>query len=138
MKTTIAIGLLILPLAFFAGCGGGSDEASTPASPTQASSAQISNDALARAKGKAIFKKTCVACHGENGEGIENLGKDWTESEFIANSSNEELVEFLKVGRTLDDPMSAGNAIMPPKGGDPTLNDEDLRNVVAYMRTLQG
>ncbi|CAN0597942.1 unnamed protein product [Laminaria digitata] len=34
--------------------------------------------------------------------------------------------------------MSAGNAIMPPKGGDPTLNDEDLRNVVLFMRTLQG
>lgn len=136
MKSTIAIGLIIVPLAFFAGCGGDKEESSTPT--TGSNTPQIDNSALARAKGKSIFKKTCVACHGENGEGIENLGKDWTESDFIANSSDDELVEFLKVGRTLDDPMSDGKAIMPPKGGDPTLTDEDLHNVVKFMRTLQG
>jgi len=91
---------------------------------------------FAIAKGKAIYNNSCIACHGENGRGIEGLGKDWTQSEFIASHSDEELVEFLKVGRTLDDPLSAGEAIMPPMGGDPTLTDEDLRNVVAYMRTL--
>ena len=131
---TGASAAIIASLAFFAGCGGEGDSASTPAVDTPA----VDNSMLARAKGKAIFKKTCVACHGENGEGIEGLGKDWTKSEYIANSTDEELVEFLKVGRTLDDPMSSGNAIMPPKGGDPTLNDEDLRNVVLFMRTLQG
>ncbi len=134
MKSIFAVAMVALPLVFFVGCGGGSEESSS----TTTSSPQIDNDALARAKGKAIFKKTCVACHGENGEGIENLGKDWTQSDFIATSSDEELVEFLKVGRTLDDPKSAGNAIMPPKGGDPTLTDEDLLNVVKFMRTLQG
>lgn len=115
------------------GCGGESEE-STSTTPAP----QIDNTALARAKGKAIFKKTCVACHGENGEGIEGLGKDWTKSEFIANSSDDELVEFLKVGRPIDDPMSDGITAMPPKGGDPTLNDDDLKNVVIFMRTLQG
>lgn len=137
MKSTIAIGLIVLPLAFFAGCGGDKEDASTPTSGSNAAP-QVDSNALAKAKGKAIFKKTCVACHGENGKGIENLGKDWTVSAFIANSSDDELVEFLKVGRTLDDPMSAGKAIMPPKGGDPTLSDDDLHNVVKFMRTLQG
>ncbi|HCT44102.1 MAG: hypothetical protein CMJ35_13785 [Phycisphaerae bacterium] len=134
MKTTIAAVTIAASLALFAGCGGESETASTPA----ASTPQVDNAMLARAKGKAIFKKTCVACHGENGEGIEGLGKDWTTSDFIANSSDDELVEFLKVGRTIDDPMSAGEAAMPPKGGDPTLTDDDLRNVVAFMRTLNG
>lgn len=137
MKSTIAIGLLVIPLAFFAGCGGDKEDSANPSSNTT-NTPQVDNNALARAKGKAIFKKTCVACHGENGEGIENLGKDWTKSEFIANSSDDELVEFLKVGRSLEDPMSDGKAIMPPMGGDPTLNDDDLLNVVKYMRTLQG
>lgn len=133
MKSIVFTLSIATTITLFAGCGGGSEDASTPASAPK-----IDNAALARAKGKAIFSRTCVACHGENGEGIEGLGKDWTQSEFIANSSDEELVEFLKVGRTIDDPMSDGIAPMPPKGGDPTLTDEDLRNVVAYMRTLNS
>lgn len=134
MKSVVLSLSLAASMALFAGCGGGSEDASTPAT----SAPKVDNAALARAKGKAIFKRTCVACHGENGEGIEGLGKDWTTSEFIANSSDEEMVEFLKVGRAIDDPMSDGIAPMPPKGGDPTLTDEDLRNVVAYMRTLNS
>jgi len=135
MKSAITLAVTVLPLVFFAGCGGDKEEASTKTTPS-ASTPQISNNALAIAKGKAIFKKTCVACHGENGQGIENLGKDWTHSEFIKDSTDDELVAFLKVGRSLDDPRSAGIAIMPPKGGDPTLNDDDLHNVVKFMRTL--
>lgn len=137
MKSLIAAMSITVPLVLIAGCGGGSDDSSATSSASSVTT-NVSNEMLARAKGKSIFKKTCVACHGENGEGIEGLGKDWTTSEYIASSTDEELVEFLRVGRATDDPMSAGEAAMPPKGGDPTLTDEDLRNVVAYMRTLNN
>ncbi len=129
-------------LAMLAGCGGGSDEA--PSSPTGSPSPAASSTPPAKAganpfaiaKGKAIFQKTCIACHGEGGVGIEGLGKDWTNSTFIASHTDDELVAFLKVGRPLDDPLSDGIAVMPPKGGDPTLTDDDLHNVVAFMRTI--
>ena len=133
MKTTVIALTLAGSLAFFAGCGGGDSEA---ASSETTSAPQVDSNALARAKGKVIFKKTCVACHGENGEGIEGLGKDWTTSEYIASSTDDELVEFLKVGRTIEDPANTTGVLMPPKGGDPTLTEDDLYNVVAFMRTL--
>ena len=136
MRSTVFALTLAGSLALFAGCGGGDEESAT--SGGTVNSTQVNANALARAKGKVIFKKTCVACHGENGEGIEGLGKEWTTSEFIATSSDDELVEFLKVGRTIEDPVNTTGVAMPPKGGDPTLNEDDLYNVVAFMRTLNN
>jgi disulfide bond formation protein DsbB len=60
-----------------------------------------------------------------------------TASEFIAGKSDDELVEFLKVGRPPDDPLNTTGVAMLPKGGNPSLTDEDLHNIVAYIRTLQ-
>ncbi len=130
MKRTATAIVLVVTLTMLSGCGGGSESSETAATPA------VDANTFARAKGKVIYNKTCIACHGEGGVGVENLGKNWVVSEFIANATDEELVEFIKVGRAIDDPMSAGKAPMPPYGGDPTLTDEDLRNVVAYMRSL--
>lgn len=134
MKSTLLAVSLAGSLAFFAGCGGGEEESTTPTSSS--APAQVDTNMLARAKGKQVFKTTCVACHGEDGKGIEGLGKNWFESEYIANSSDDELVEFLKVGRTIEDPVNTTGVAMPPRGGNPNLTDEDLKNVVLYMRKL--
>ena len=136
MKRTLTLISIAASLSFLAACGGDDGEASDPAASNAAAPAADSN-AFAKAKGKVIYNKTCIACHGENGVGVENLGKDWVHSEFIKNSTDDELLAFIRAGRPIDDPMSAGNAPMPPSGGDPTLTDEDLRNVIVYMRSLQ-
>jgi cytochrome c5 len=132
MKATISALALFGLLAFCAGCGGEGDASTT----TTADTPQVDANMLARAKGKQVFKQTCVACHGEDAKGIEGLGKDWTKSEYIANSSDDEIVAFLKVGRTIEDPVNTTGIAMPPRGGNPNLTDEDLRNVVLYMRKL--
>lgn len=134
MKRTAATLSILVSLTMLTGCGGGSDGSESSKAPDTPA---VDSNTFAKAKGKVIYNKTCIACHGEGGLGVENLGKNWTTSEFIANSSDDELIAFIKVGRTIDDPMSAGNAPMPPYGGDPTLNDEDLKNIVVYMRSLQ-
>jgi disulfide bond formation protein DsbB len=85
--------------------------------------------------GKEIFK-TCAACHGPDGKGMPNLGKDFTKSTFIAERTDAEMVEFLKVGRGTDDPLNTTGVAMPPKGGNPALSDQDLLDVIAYVRTL--
>lgn len=85
--------------------------------------------------GKAKFV-TCAACHGPNGEGVTGLGKPFTTSEFIASKTDAELVEFLKVGRAVDDPLNTTGVAMPPKGGNPALTDQDLLDLVAFIRTL--
>lgn len=88
-------------------------------------------------KGKELFSQTCVACHGPVGEGVPNLGKDMTTSEFIASKTDAELVEFIKVGRDTSDPLNTTNVAMPAKGGNPALSDQDLVDIVTFVRSLQ-
>ena len=87
--------------------------------------------------GEELFVATCLACHGEGGVGIEGLGKDMTTSEFIRGLSDAELLAFVKVGRSVADEANTTNVDMPPKGGNPALNDDDLIDIIAYIRTLE-
>jgi len=89
------------------------------------------------AAGQELFAATCAACHGPGGEGVPNLGKDMTASEFIAGKTDDELVGFIKTGRPPDDPLNTTGVAMLPKGGNPALSDEDLYDIVAFIRTLQ-
>lgn len=86
--------------------------------------------------GKDKFRATCSACHGPDGEGVIGLGKDMTSSEFIAGQTNTELIEFIKVGRDPSHPLNTTGVAMPPKGGNPSLNDQDLADIVAFIRSI--
>ncbi|MCE7984755.1 MAG: cytochrome c [Caldilinea sp. CFX5] len=139
----VMLGLLAISVA---ACGG--DEEPTPAptvAPTTAAApaeqaAPADQVAAAPAgdaeKGKTIFATTCAACHGPAGEGVQGLGKDMTKSEFIAGLSDEELVAFIKTGRPVSDPLNTTKVDMPPKGGNPALTDEQLTDIVAYIRSI--
>lgn len=104
-----------------------------PAAAETAAAPSASGDAAA---GQALFASTCSACHGPTGEGIPGLGKDMTTSQFIAEKTDQELVDFIKVGRGSTDPLNTTGVDMPPKGGNPSLDDEDLANIVSYIRTI--
>lgn len=125
MKRPTCYLMLVLMLALLiSACG-----PSTPApTPTPAGDA---------AAGKEAFSKTCVSCHGPNAEGMPNLGKDLTTSEFVRSKTNQELVEFFKVGRTANDPLNTTGVDMPPKGGNPALTDIDLLNIAAFVHSIQ-
>ena len=43
----------------------------------------------------------------------------------------------IQVGRPAGDPLNDTGVDMPPRGGNPSLSDEDLAHIVAYLRTLQ-
>lgn len=64
------------------------------------------------------------------------LGKDLRDNDFVKTTSDEELVEFLRTGRPADHPLNDRGLDMPPRGGNPALTDEDLAQVVAFLRTL--
>ncbi len=139
---SLTIALLFAAILSLTACGGGgaerlpqeeskADSAPAAAAPTKAAS---QGDAQA---GQKLFTATCSACHGPTGEGIQGLGKDMTKSEFIAGKSDEELVSFVKIGRDPSDPLNTTGVAMPPKGGNPALSDEDLYNIIAYVRSLQ-
>lgn len=118
-----------------AACGGSTTSENTAATTVETSAPQAtgSGDAV---NGEALYNAGCVACHGPNGEGIEGLGKPWVGSEFIGSSSDDELVAFLQVGRPSDDPLNTTGIAMLPRGGNPSLTDADLADLVAYMRVL--
>jgi disulfide bond formation protein DsbB len=119
-------------------------------SPLKSALAEISKQSEAEAEavsahpilgdptaGKELFAGTCAACHGSAGEGIPNLGKDLTASEFVTGKVDQELVDFIKIGRDPGDPLNTTGIGMPPKGGNPALDDEDLQNIISYLRTIQ-
>jgi disulfide bond formation protein DsbB len=87
--------------------------------------------------GETLFQNTCAACHGSDAKGLPGLGKDLTTSEFVKGLSDAELVAFITEGRPVDDPANTRGVAMPPKGGNPDLTDEDLFDIVAYIRTLE-
>ncbi len=89
------------------------------------------------ASGETLFAQ-CIACHGLDGRGLPNLGKDLVESEFVISLTDDELVEFIITGRPLWDPDNTTGLDMPGKGGNPALTTEDIEAIVAYIRSLAG
>lgn len=110
------------------------DEPTTTAAGGGERGGATSGDAGA---GAGVYSATCQACHGPDAVGIEGLGKALAASEFVQSQSDDELVTMIAVGRSSSDPENTTGVAMPPKGGNPSLSDGDLQNVVAYIRTLQ-
>lgn len=128
MRKVILLGVVILLLALaMTACGGGeSNEAEEPAPSL--------GDAAA---GEPLYQGTCSACHGPDAKGMPNLGKDLTTSEFLKSQTDEEMLAFIKVGRPIDHPDNTQGVDMPPKGGNPALTDDDILDIVAYLRTIE-
>ena len=122
--TRVAAGLLLAtPFALSVACGGG---ASAPAANPE----QV-------AAGEKVFMTTCATCHGRDANGLPRLGKGLHHNEFVKGKSDPEMVEFIKTGRRATDPLNTTGVDMPPRGGNPALTDQDLQNVISYVRTLQ-
>ena len=96
----------------------------------------MSFDPVGALRGKALFAQGCNTCHGDNAEGRVGLGKDLAHSSFVKIQSNAQMVAFLKRGRDISDPLNTTRVPMPPKGGNPALNDKQLTDLVAYIRSL--
>ena len=45
-------------------------------------------------------------------------------------------MHFLKEGRAAEDLLNTTGVEMPPRGGDPDLSDQDLRNIAAFLRSI--
>lgn len=131
MKRLLAI-LAVLALVL-AACGGGDSDGGDGGSDATNAPSASAGDAD---HGEEIYGQTCSACHGPDATGIEGLGKDLHQNAFVDGQSDDELVAFLVVGRPADDPANSTGVAMPPKGGNPSLSDDDLLDVVAFLRTL--
>ncbi len=89
------------------------------------------------ASGNKLFHTTCIACHGQGGVGISGNGKALVNNAFIQSLDDDALLAFVVQGRAPGDPKNTTGIQMPPKGGNPAMTEDDILDVIAYLRTLQ-
>lgn len=123
--------LVLLMALAVVGCGGG-DSAEAESEAPSATSTPSGDPEM----GKTLFIETCSSCHGQDALGVTGLGKDLTTSTFVHDMSDDELLAFLKTGRPASDPLNTTGVDMPPKGGNPALDDAKLLDIIAFLRSL--
>jgi mono/diheme cytochrome c family protein len=99
------------------------------------------------AAGKAKYGEICVTCHGPGGKGdgpaapADPKPRDFTVGDFKYDTDKDgkagtdaDLANVIKngAGQYSDNPLSA---LMAPWGG--VLSDQDVQNVIAYVRSLK-
>jgi mono/diheme cytochrome c family protein len=94
--------------------------------------------APALADGKADYTKQCVSCHGPDGKGKTKMGeklgiKDLTDPKVQKEFTDEQAIKDISEG--LKDEKT-GKVLMPAKKDK--LTPEQIKDVVAYVRTLKG
>ena len=132
MKRTKWILFLAALALVTAACGYSDVSSNTTAAPGGGG-----EDVGGAAHGQELFKTTCSACHGQNAEGIDGLGTDMHNNDFIQSQSNADLILFITVGRSTTDPDNTTGVDMPPKGGNSSLTETDIADITDYLRTLQ-
>lgn len=125
---TFALTVLIAAL-ILAACGG-SGISSSGAQPY----ASLKGNA---ARGKEKYASVCSPCHGEDARGIPNLGKDLVGGDFSKKATEAELIALTIKGRPASDPANITRIDMPPRGGNPALSDQQVADIIAYLRSLQ-
>lgn len=89
------------------------------------------------AAGRELYLTTCAVCHGPDAKGVVLLGKDLHANEFVKSLSDAELVAFLVDGRPVTHPLNERGIAMPPRGGNPSLSDDELGSIADYLRSIQ-
>jgi mono/diheme cytochrome c family protein len=86
------------------------------------------------ARGDKVYHTTCVACHGEDGRGVVPGAPDFTKKGGVLSKPHSSLTLHIKNGF-----HSPGKPLaMPPKGGNPDLTDQDIKDVHAYLHHRFG
>lgn len=94
-----------------------------------------SSVSLCAADAKANWDKHCTQCHGKSGAADTKMGKqlnarDLTDSKVQASFSDAKATESIKNGV-----KEGGKTTMKAFGG--TLSDDEIKALVAYVRTLK-
>ncbi len=87
--------------------------------------------------GETLFLGTCAGCHGPDARGMPGQGKPLVANTFIQGLDDAKMLAFVQVGRQPWDKLNTTKVQMPPRGGNPMLTDDDLKDIIAFLRTLQ-
>jgi disulfide bond formation protein DsbB len=130
MSAVIALGFL------YFNCGGNEKEDANQNQELKSNTNMEETMKGNAAEGQKYFAQTCSACHGMDAKGLPKLGKDLTTSKFVVEKTDLELLAFLKQGRLATDPLNTTGVAMPPKGGNPAFNDQQLMDIISYLRKI--
>lgn len=87
-----------------------------------------STDAKAAARGKTIFEEQCTACHGEKGEGLQEMGgPTLRDAIWLYGRTKEDVVKSIQTGR---------GGIMPAWGS--RLDPVTIKSLAVYVHSLGG
>lgn len=115
-------------------CGGSTDDAATDDDTEEGGGGGGGGDAAA---GKELFNGTCASCHGTDGKDP-SVGKDITASAWIADATDAEVIALITNGRSTSDPENTTGVDMPVKGGNPSLTEENIADIAAYVRSINN
>lgn len=90
--------------------------------PAQEGMKPATEGAMVASQGQEVYEKNCAACHAEGVAGAPKVGDMEAWSSLIAKGAD-----------MLTESAINGIGTMPPKGGNPSLSDEDIRAAVSYM-----
>jgi len=102
--------------------------------PTNGLMTPVSVKGTASQSGKAIYGETCIACHGENGKGTLPGTPDFTQKNGRLSKSDSDLFNSILNGYQSKGSMMA----MPAKGGDSSLSNAEVSEVLRYIRQTFG
>jgi cytochrome c5 len=110
-------------VAFMANQAGASFKEPAVKAPAQKPGAQAAAPAAGgAADGKKVYDSTCTACHAAGVAGAPKLGDKAAWAPRIKQGMD-----------TLVQSATKGKGAMPPKGGNASLSDADLRAAIEYM-----
>lgn len=89
------------------------------------------------AEGRKVFSTVCLTCHGPTGRGMPNLAPSLVGSAFVASADNAAIARVIRLGRALGEPNNKSGKVMPARGGNPFLTDQQISHLVAFVRSIQ-
>lgn len=130
-----------MSMVSLSGCGKGSSSAQSTAGsadvPATTHGAVPIPPVGNAVRGKKLFAENCAMCHGNHGQGVTLVGQDLQTSKFVFSRPAAKVVAFIKHGRSVTNPLNRRHIAMPPFGGNANLTNQDLYDIVAYLRKLQ-
>ena len=91
------------------------------------------------ARGKQKYQELCGACHGQSGKGdgptaavLPVKPRDHTDADYMGKLTDQQIFNTIKQGGE----AVGKSPIMPKWGG--ILSDQQIEDIVVYIRTLSG
>lgn len=88
-------------------------------------------------EGQKVFSTICLTCHGPTGRGMPNLAPSLVGSAFVASADNAAVARVIRLGRALGEPNNKSGKVMPARGGNPFLTEQQISHLVAFVRSIQ-